>query len=53
MIFARNVEEPAQVAELALDARALGRDRPAWVAVDQEGGRVARLKRPFTDGRRC
>ena len=49
VIFARNVEEPAQVAELALEARSLGRDRPAWVAVDQEGGRVARLKRPFTE----
>jgi beta-N-acetylhexosaminidase len=49
ILFARNVESPAQVAELAFEARALGVERPAWVAVDQEGGRVARLKRPFTE----
>jgi beta-N-acetylhexosaminidase len=48
IFFARNVESPEQVAELAREARSLGRDLPLWVSVDQEGGRVARLKAPFT-----
>lgn len=47
-LFARNVEAPEQVAELSIAIEALGRERPAWVAVDQEGGRVARLRAPFT-----
>lgn len=46
--FARNVEVPEQVAELAAECEALGQERPAWVSVDQEGGRVARLKNGFT-----
>jgi len=49
VLFARNVESMEQVAGLAAEARALGRSQPAWVAVDQEGGRVARLKHPFTE----
>lgn len=49
VFFARNVESPQQVAELAFEARRLGRERPAWIGVDQEGGRVARLRRPFTE----
>jgi beta-N-acetylhexosaminidase len=49
IFFARNVVEPAQVAELAREARNLRRELPLWVSVDQEGGRVARLKRPFTE----
>ncbi len=48
ILFARNIEAPEQVVELAADAEALGRAMPAWVSVDQEGGRVARLKEPFT-----
>jgi beta-N-acetylhexosaminidase len=44
-----NIESPHQVAELAYEARGLGREWPAWVAVDQEGGRVARLGAPFTE----
>lgn len=49
ILFARNVEEPAQVAELAYGLATLTPDLPAWVSVDQEGGRVARLKAPFTE----
>ena len=49
ILFARNIVEPEQVAELAYDAARLGPDLPAWVSVDQEGGRVARLKAPFTE----
>jgi beta-N-acetylhexosaminidase len=48
ILFSRNIEAPEQVAELAADCETLGRTTPAWVSVDQEGGRVARLKEPFT-----
>lgn len=48
ILFARNVEAPDQVAELSRDAQTLVHDLPLWVSVDQEGGRVARLKAPFT-----
>lgn len=48
IFFSRNIEAPEQVAELAAEGEALGRTTPAWVSVDQEGGRVARLKEPFT-----
>ena len=47
--FARNIVDPAQVAELSREVAALARDWPLWIAVDQEGGRVARLKAPFTE----
>jgi len=49
ILFGRNVEEPAQVAELAGELRDLVPGEPLWVSVDQEGGRVARLRRPFTE----
>jgi len=49
ILFARNIAEPEQVAELAFDAAHLVTDLPPWVSVDQEGGRVARLKAPFTE----
>ena len=49
ILFARNVAEPEQVAEVAFEASRLLPDLPLWVSVDQEGGRVARLKRPFTE----
>src|SRR5437660_11719196 len=49
ILFARNVSEPEQVAELCYDAARLTSDVPLWVSVDQEGGRVARLKAPFTE----
>jgi beta-N-acetylhexosaminidase len=52
ILFSRNVEGPVQLArlcrrlqELALDAHGM----PLILAVDQEGGRVARLKDPFTE----
>src|SRR5262245_59733015 len=49
ILFGRNIVEPGQVAELCHDAARLTADVPAWVSVDQEGGRVARLKAPFTE----
>jgi len=49
ILFARNVATPDQVADLAAECRSLARDLPLWVSVDQEGGRVARLRRPFTE----
>lgn len=53
ILFARNVESPAQVWQLNYDLRraAANAERPPlWVMVDQEGGSVARLHAPFTDG---
>lgn len=50
VLFGRNVESPEQVAELsAALKRAAG--RPLLVSIDQEGGRVARLRSPqgFTE----
>jgi beta-N-acetylhexosaminidase len=49
ILFARNVGEPEQVAEVAFEAAGLTPDLPPWVSVDQEGGRVARLRSPFTE----
>jgi beta-N-acetylhexosaminidase len=48
ILFARNVESPEQVAEIAREAQSLRRELPLWVSLDQEGGRVARLREPFT-----
>ncbi len=45
ILFARNIETPAQVARLCADLRdALGRDAP--ILIDQEGGRVQRMRGP-------
>src|SRR5215210_3244597 len=49
ILFPRNIAEPEQVADLCFEAAQLTPDMPAWVSVDQEGGRVARLKAPFTE----
>ncbi|MEO8257091.1 MAG: beta-N-acetylhexosaminidase [Acidobacteriota bacterium] len=49
ILFARNLAEPEQIAELCFEAARLDADLPAWVSIDQEGGRVARLTSPFTE----
>jgi beta-N-acetylhexosaminidase len=49
ILFSRNIEAAEQVAELSIDVQTLASDLPLWVSVDQEGGRVARLKKPFTE----
>jgi beta-N-acetylhexosaminidase len=52
ILFARNVDGPEQLADLVRElqgiARDAGHDLPLMVGVDQEGGRVARLRRPWT-----
>jgi beta-N-acetylhexosaminidase len=48
-LFKRNIEAPEQVAELNHDLQTLASGLPLWIAVDQEGGRVARLRAPFTE----
>ena len=49
VLFARNVEEPAQVRELNRELASLVDPRhPAFLAVDQEGGRVQRVRAPAT-----
>ena len=51
IIFGRNVESPAQLLFLTQGLQAAAQARghlPLLIAVDQEGGRVARLKAPFT-----
>lgn len=51
ILFARNIEDPAQIASLNHDIQSRGlRDGGSgyFIGVDQEGGRVRRLKQPFT-----
>jgi len=51
ILFARNIESPEQVWELTRDLQRqamAAAGRPLLLAVDQEGGRVQRLKAPFT-----
>jgi beta-N-acetylhexosaminidase len=52
ILFGRNVDGPEQVAELVRElqsaAREAGHERPLLVGVDQEGGRVSRMKEPWT-----
>jgi beta-N-acetylhexosaminidase len=51
-LFGRNVKEPNQVFELCKEIQALSQQMPdkapLYIAIDMEGGRVARLKDPFT-----
>jgi beta-N-acetylhexosaminidase len=46
ILFSRNVKEPAQVADLSRQLKAAA-PGPLLLCVDQEGGRVQRLRAPF------
>ena len=51
ILFSRNIEDPLQVARLCRDLQKCAityHGTPLFLAVDQEGGRVARLGKPFT-----
>ncbi|MCC7449690.1 MAG: beta-N-acetylhexosaminidase [Anaerolineae bacterium] len=48
ILFGRNVESPAQVARLTQAIHAAAK-YPALIAIDQEGGTVARLRSGFTE----
>ena len=48
ILFARNIDNPAQVAELTRACHEAAK-RPILVAIDQEGGVVARLREGFTE----
>lgn len=50
VLFRRNIESPGQLRALLQEAQAYSRQvmgRPLWVAIDQEGGPVQRLRPPF------
>jgi len=50
ILFRRNLESPVQVARLCADLHGLyPASDPPLISVDQEGGRVARLRAPFTE----
>ncbi|UCF90030.1 MAG: beta-N-acetylhexosaminidase [Desulfobacterales bacterium] len=51
ILFARNLQTPEQIKQLCITAQDFARScgqPPLFIAVDQEGGQVARLKEPFT-----
>ncbi len=51
ILFSRNIEDPVQLARLCRDIQKTAvkyHCDPLFLAVDQEGGRVARLRKPFT-----
>lgn len=51
ILFSRNLIDPGQIKDLCFSMQSYARscDQPALlIAIDQEGGRVARLKEPFT-----
>ena len=51
ILFSRNIEDPVQLATLCSELQQTAMKHhgiPLFLAVDQEGGRVARLQEPFT-----
>lgn len=51
ILFGRNIETPEQVKRLVMELRGTVSDGRAPVLIDQEGGRVARLKPPHWHAR--
>lgn len=47
ILFARNLEEPEQIKRLVSDVRHAVGAEDFWVMIDQEGGRVQRLRPPL------
>ncbi len=48
ILFSRNIESPEQLAKLTESLQALSPDAPLLIGIDQEGGRISRLPKPFT-----
>ncbi len=48
ILFARNLEDPAQIIELTNSLQARSPHSTLLIAIDQEGGRVSRLPKGFT-----
>ena len=48
IFFARNVGTPAEVADATTSIKRLA-GRPLFIALDQEGGQVSRLRQGFTE----
>jgi beta-N-acetylhexosaminidase len=51
ILFRRNIESPEQVRKLCMDCQSYAEASgtpPLFIAIDQEGGTVARLREPFT-----
>jgi len=51
ILFRRNIDAPEQVTDLCRSVQQFAADcgqPPLFIAVDQEGGEVARLRKPFT-----
>lgn len=48
IFFSHNFEDPAQLAELVNSIQKLRDEYPLFISVDQEGGRVMRFKKHFT-----
>jgi beta-N-acetylhexosaminidase len=46
ILFARNIRDPAQLRALTSDLRDVARRNDLFIMIDQEGGRVARMKPP-------
>lgn len=48
ILFSKNYESPAQLAELVNSIQVLRKEYPLFIATDHEGGRVVRFKTHFT-----
>src|SRR6266496_2382343 len=47
ILFARNIHSPQQLALLTYETK-YAASQPLMISVDQEGGRVLRMREPFT-----
>ena len=48
ILFSHNCEDPAQLAELVNNIQKHRDEYPLFISVDQEGGRIIRFKKHFT-----